>query len=48
MDEKDSIIIKIGSAREQLLPHFPTDVKGDIKLIYRSRVFYLSKAFLRY
>ncbi len=40
-------MLKIPTAREKLLPNFPNDQRGDIKIIFKSKVFVLAKAYLR-
>lgn len=48
MDEFDYVVLKIPTTREKLLQNFPCDeARGDIKIIFKSKVFNLCKAYLR-
>lgn len=44
---EDCIQIRIPNAREKLKACFPQDPKGDIRLVFKSKVFNLQKAYLR-
>lgn len=43
----DCVNLKIPTAREKLRTAFPNDPKGDFRLVFKSKVFSLQKAYLR-
>lgn len=45
--EEDAIDIKIPTVRDKLINSFPNDLRSDIKIVFKSKIFLLAKAHLR-
>lgn len=46
-DQEDIIDLKIPTVRDKLLTSFPNDLRSDIKIVFKSKIFLLAKAHLR-